>query len=362
MTDEQKIVEVLNLLTTASNARVESLRTDKRAHAKSLRTKVEQRNVVALGISEKVSQGKRTGKLALTFYVKKKVDPKKLTGADLIPPTIPESISGNRAIPTDVIVIGEIVPEINASRKPIQPGNSTGHVDISAGTLGALVVDSGKNVFILSNSHVLARSGKAKKGDNIIYPGSFDGGKDPKDVIAKLHRFVPFINGGDFVNHADCAIAKPVKDRIADFVSEIKGLGVPSGTIAPKRGMKVVKVGRTTGKTTGEIVDVNFRPTITYEEPGVGVIGFKDQVLCTRYTKGGDSGSLVIDSKSGKAVGLHFAGSEEGSIFTPIDTVLNLLGVQLVTRSLGRQQAVKAAKAIRKTAKKRSKTARKQKK
>ena len=71
---------------------------------------------------------------------------------------------------------------------------------------------------------------------------------------------------------------------------------------------------------------------------GVGFVGFIDQVLYTRCTDGGDSGSLVIDKKSGKAVGLHFSGSApEGenrgsSIFNPIQDVLKALGVRLVTR------------------------------
>ena len=70
-----------------------------------------------------------------------------------------------------------------------------------------------------------------------------------------------------------------------------------------------------------------------YDE--VGGVGFVDQVLCTRYTKPGDSGSLVLDKESGKAVGLHFAGANGGSVFSPIDDVLEALGVTLVTKSIG---------------------------
>jgi hypothetical protein len=179
-------------------------------------------------------------------------------------------------------------------------------------------------------------SGRAKQGDAILYPGKHDGGKKPVDLVARLVDFVQFQTGGDFVNKVDCAIAEPLENRLAEIKEGIKGIGLPKGTIQPKRGMQITKVGRTTGKTTGRVLDVNFRTTINYQ--GVGPVGFTDQALCTRYTEGGDSGALVIDKKSGKAVGLHFSGSQAdgecrgSSIFNPITEVLKALDVTLVTK------------------------------
>ncbi|HKS39631.1 MAG TPA: trypsin-like peptidase domain-containing protein [Blastocatellia bacterium] len=351
MASESSIEHVLDLLTKAPKAEIESLSDDAGTHAGSMRRIVDSKNVVALGISEKITKRKATGKLALTFYVEKKISPKKLKADSMIPPTVPEALSGPEAIPTDVVVLGKLRPEVNARRNPFEPGNSIGHVDITAGTLGA-VVAKGNTLYLLSNSHVLALSGKAKKGDSIIYPGDADGGAMPDDLVAKLAGFKKFITGGDFVNHVDCAIAKPTAARLPDLMSEIKGLGVPKGTIKPKRGMKVVKVGRTTGKTKGEIRDVNFRFTLDYGE--VGEVGFIDQVLCTRYTQPGDSGSLVIDQETGRAVGLHFAGASGGSVFNPIDDVLAALKVKLVTKSLAKPQSKPAKKSAKKTAKKTS--------
>jgi hypothetical protein len=48
-------------------------------------------------------------------------------------------------------------------------------------------------------------------------------------------------------------------------------------------------------------------------------------VLCSRYTDGGDSGSIVVDTDSGKIVGLHFAGANGGSVFSPIQPVMTEL-------------------------------------
>ena len=351
MASEKAILRVLDLLTVATQAKVETLGLEATPQAKSMRKIVGTKNIVAVGISEKIKKGKGTGKLSLTFYVEKKVPLSKLKADKLIPPTVPESLSGPEAIPTDVVVIGKIVPEINVTRNPIQPGNSIGHVNVTAGTLGA-IVSRGNTLHLLSNSHVLADSGLAKNGDSIIYPGKADGGAMPADLVAKLSGFKKFVTGGDFVNRVDCAIAKPTAARLPDVVSQIKGFIVPKGTIAPKRGMAVVKVGRTTGKTKGEIRDVNFRFTLTY--PGVGEVGFIDQVLCSRYTKGGDSGSIVIDEATGRAVGLHFAGANGGSVFNPIDDVLSALGIKLVTKSIGQPQAAPKKGKSKKSASKKS--------
>lgn len=341
MASEEVIEHVLDLLTKAPPAAVEALSVGASTHTRSLRRIIASRNVVGIGISEKVTKKQPTGKLALTFYVQKKVSLKKLRADMALPPTVPESLSGPEAIPCDVVVLGKIKPEARVTRHPVQPGYSIGHVDTTAGTFGA-VVSKGGDFFLLSNSHVLALSGTAKKGDSIIYPGDADGGKLPDDLVAKLADFEKFVTGGAFVNRVDCAIAKPTAARLADVVSEIKGVGVPRGKIKPVRGMKVVKVGRTTGKTTGEVRDVHFRFALDYDE--VGEVGFIDQVLCTRYTKPGDSGSLVVDQATGKAVGLHFAGANGGSVFNRIDDVLKALGVTLVTKPIGAPQAKPSSK------------------
>jgi hypothetical protein len=294
-------------------------------HAKSMRRVVAQPNVVALGIGEKMRGKKSTGKLALTFYVERKVALSKLRADALIPSTVPEALSGPRAISTDVIALGQLHPEL--TRRSIQPGHSIG-LARETGTIGA-VVRKGKHLYLLSNSHIMALSGRARKGDVVICPGVLDRGRAPRDLVARLSAFKKFIVGGSFVNHADCAIAKPTTGRLPDVSCHIKGLGVPRGTTKPRRGMAVVKVGRTTGKTTGKILDANFSLVLRY--PGVGLVGFADQVLCTKFTKRGDSGSLVLERGTRKAVGLHFAGAKGGSVFNPIDTVLQTLKVTLVT-------------------------------
>jgi len=292
--------------------------------ASHLRSVIAQPNVVAVGIAEKESGGRLTGELALAFYVEEKRD---VPPAEAVPEMIPLALVAN-GVPTDVIALGRITPEALVQRSPIVPGFSIGHPSVTAGTLGALLGPRTRPR-LLSNSHVLANSGLAAVGDAIVYPGPMDGG-DAADVIAHLSHVLPFVGGGAFVNTMDVAVATAAPDRRADLRSRIGLLGiVPSGTAVARRGTKVVKVGRTTGLTHGEVRDVNFRFVLDYGGV-VGSVGFTDQVLCTRYTDGGDSGSLVLEEGSGRAVGLHFAGAAGGSVFSPIRPILRAVRGRLI--------------------------------
>lgn len=294
-----------------------------------LREVIAQPNVVAVGIAQKERGGRETDELALTFYVERKKDVAK---AEAVPEIVPSTVAG-REVPTDVIEIGKLVPEIQAGRTPIQPGFSVGHPNITAGTLGA-IIGPARSPRILSNSHVLADSGRAAIGDPILFPGPDDNGRDPADVIGTLTQIVPFVTGGQFVNRMDAAVATIAPGRRAELRSRIPTLGiVPSGTTDPVRGMQIVKVGRTTGLTRGTVKDVNFRFVLDYGAGGL--VGFIDQVFCTRYSAGGDSGSLVIDEATGKAVGLHFAGANGGSVFSPIRPILREVRGRLTRRALG---------------------------
>src|SRR5262245_1750151 len=111
MASEKSIERVLDLLTTAPQAAVESSRAGARTHARSLRHISDNRNIVGVGISEKITDRTPTGKLALTFYVQKKQPLSKLRATMAVPPTVPEALSGPEAIPCDVVVLGKVIPE-----------------------------------------------------------------------------------------------------------------------------------------------------------------------------------------------------------------------------------------------------------
>lgn len=330
ISDEVRLERALDALTAP---RLEMLALHVRPEAERIRNIFQQSNVVGVGIAEKISEGKDTGRLAATFYVEKKLPLEKLDQSIVIPRTVPPGIGGGPDLPTDVVELGKIKLETGSAfvqRTPIQPGNSVGHFKSTAGTLGAIVRGRGRKKMILSNSHVLALSGRAKRGDAIVYPGPADGGIVPRDTIATLSKDIKFITGGQFVNEVDCAVAQIIAQNGKPVVAALRGLTAPTGLAQAKRGMKVQISGRSSKVSRQtEVKDTHFRFSIAYPDLGAEV-GFKNQVLCRPpYSKDGDSGSLVIDAGSGFAVGLHFAGASNGSVFCPIDKVMSKLGVRL---------------------------------
>jgi hypothetical protein len=329
MASERAILAVLRLLTGQSRRR---LKRDAAATLDSLRGILESNNVNGVGIADKVRRGRSTRELAMVFYVVKKKAPQRLRGSEMIPPVIPLNLSGAVPIVTDVVEDGRVRLQINKIRNPIRPGYSIANAADTAGTLGAVVSKRGR-CMLLSNAHVLARSGLAKRGEDITYPGPGDGGVVPADVAATLADFVPLNRGAGHPNIVDCAIAEPVKKRLPDVRSDIKTLGFPMGTVHARRGMRVVKVGRTTDLTKGVVLDVHAAIKLRYPAP-IGILGFRDQIRISVFSKDGDSGSLVLVESSKNAIGLHFAGGPTGSYSNPIAQVLRQLHVRLVTRQV----------------------------
>lgn len=216
--------------------------------------------------------------------------------------------------------------------RPVPIGVSTGHPDITVGTIGARVTD-GTNVYALSNNHVYADVNNALIGDAVIQPGAYDGGSSPADDIGTLYDFVPidFFGGS---NSVDAAIAL-TSAALLDNSTPSDGYGTPqSSTAAAYIGLKVKKYGRTTGETKGRVYAMNVTVEINYGEGKVA--RFDNQIVVTpgSFSAGGDSGSLIVvnNKRSGdhlKPVGLLFAGSALYTIANPIDLVLNALGVTI---------------------------------
>jgi hypothetical protein len=308
-------------------------------------------NVVAIGIGYKITKGKKTPTVSIVCSVGKKLPVSLLSARDMLPATV-------NNIPTDVVETGPIraLQSHTARYRPAPGGVSIGHRDITAGTLGCLVKKSGR-IFILSNNHVLANSNEASPGDPILQPGPYDGGKYPDDHIANLEEFVPIsfdeqtsecpftrglaslFNGIARIfgspdrlkavrtraveNKVDAAIARPLNDQ--DVRNDILEIGTIQGLVIGEL-MAIKKSCRTTGLTTGEILQVDVTVNVQY---GAGRIArFSDQLLAGAMSQGGDSGSAILDNGN-KLVGLLFAGSDNTTIINRIENVFSGLGLSL---------------------------------
>jgi hypothetical protein len=307
----------------------ESFRAETRRIREKARPWTQGPGIQGLGLGEKVTAGKMEESLALRVYVERKKPLSKVKNR--VPKTVRVPEVGE--FPTDVVEIGRVERESFRERvRPAMPGCGLGHPNVTVGTFGCLVRkrDDPDRLYILSNSHVLADEGLAKIGDPILQPGPADGGKS-KDRLARLAQFQPFaFSRVGYLNFADAAIAEVDPRQVEEA---IRILGVPPAGLGRviRRGMQVQKVGRTTDHTVGLVRDVDYRFSLNYKNADAGRrsrVGFRDQVLCSRYTAGGDSGSLVLNGR-GYALGLHFAGSPSSSVFSPIRDVFDALDLEL---------------------------------
>jgi hypothetical protein len=313
-------------------------------------------NVVGVGIGYKESEGIITDQLAVIINVIQKIPKAQLAESD----KVPRDLDG---VKTDVVETGRFLAGQTTALGPrdrwrptIPPGVSIGHADVTAGTFGCLVRRGGE-IFILSNNHVLANVNRGNIGDSIIQPGRYDDGT-PADQVATLAEYIPLDFGetGSNCNIAtsvekvlnaaaqllgsqhrlmaynttpgenlvDVALARPL--NAGQFIPDIYQIGRPKGVHEAALGMNVQKSGRTTGYTTGRITQVDVTTSVEYNGR---MATFTDQLMANGMSTGGDSGSAVLDEQ-GYVVGLLFAGSTTSTLINPIQTVLNLLGVELV--------------------------------
>jgi len=143
------------------------------------------------------------------------------------------------------------VPWAQGRTRPLLIGASIGHYRITAGTLGAFVVlRKGGQVRILSNNHVLADEDRGKKGDAVLQPGAYDGGRAPQDKIGGLDRAVKLKpRGTNLVDAALCTI----DGAVAYDPRTLRGVGTLAGLAGTplEETHEVEKLGRTTGHTHG---------------------------------------------------------------------------------------------------------------
>jgi len=291
-----------------------------------------EKGVQGFGIANKISEGKKTGELALKVYVDKKRPLKDIDSP--CPKYVDLPAIGK--LSTDVDEIGELKPQSFTTRSdPARPGTGVMVETVAddVGTFGCVVENqdpADTQKYMLSNLHVLAAKGSAPIGSDIYQPGTQDGGT-ANDIIGQLNKVQLFdFDQSSFPNLADAAIAR-LDPAARGFTENIRILEHPPlgvGAVV-RRGMHVHKVGRTTDFTMGQILDTNFRFYMPYSINGqVQRVGFRDQVLCTLFTQGGDSGAAVLNS-SEQIIGLHFAGSASNSVFNKIQNVFDVLQIKL---------------------------------
>jgi len=195
-------------------------------------------------------------------------------------------------------------------------------------TLGGLVRDrQTRKDMILSNWHVLAGSWSAQHGQPIIQPGRGDGGSEA-DSVAKLSRHA--MSSG-----LDAAVAELTGRRT--LINDQFDLKPVKGAGHPMIGMQVVKSGRRTEITYGEVIEIGSTIRMTYRGGVERLINHVATIIprppSNIVSDGGDSGSLWCEESTMNAVALHFAGTDNPvqALAMDLQTVLDALDVNLVT-------------------------------
>ncbi|MGB7189279.1 MAG: hypothetical protein WBD10_04030 [Acidobacteriaceae bacterium] len=236
--------------------------------------------------------------------------------------------------------------------------------DCCGGTLGALVQDSKKDQYILSNNHVLAESDQGRAGDTIDEPGMIDDGCVPLShagstlrPVGTLKFVVPLATTQTNVDAALASVAPDAVDpngsilqfaaptRPANAGDSIAAAPPMAGngetlTAANLNGLRLAKSGRTTGLTCSAVAAIDLSVKVDYFKDCAETQPYYTKIFTgqigiagDRFSDSGDSGALVVDASNAQPVGLFFAGGTDGqghglSIANPIGDVLTELSAQ----------------------------------
>src|SRR4029077_7865975 len=246
---------------------------------------------------------------------------------------------GNENAQSDAIQLGTSGGNANDSST-----NTTTHTITCCGaTLGSLVTRGGTQ-YILSNTHVLARSDIAQIGDPIIQPGLIDTATCTTSgarTVANLSAFYNLETGAP--PKIDAAIAQIVAGNVdtsgnilyLGATADANGVPVPGAPHAGSGagatlGMPVAKSGRSTGLTCSTVLAVAVNVNAVQYQKGCGTgttfsVNYTNQVDISggSFSAEGDSGSLIVSQNSADPVALLFAGSDMDTVGNPVGTVRN---------------------------------------
>lgn len=289
-------------------------------------------NFIDTVIREKMKDGKPTGVLGITIFVKRK-PPKDA----VIFHKIPESVDG---IPTDVCVEGEVVPHGADFAGGKIWGQWKGGGLREIGTIGAVVHCSGtpaNSQYILSNQHVLNYNLYTQEQLDADPSRSVVLGQDGLASIATLATWdTPDARNSTIMDAALALLTIP--DSVSPLylngggfrlnppwisIEELKEIGRNNNDV-----VNVKKVGMASKVTRGRIqTKDNMLTSVTNSVTGVMYV---DQYAIIPSDGGsfsiyGDSGSLVVKEDDNRPIALLWGGASSGRSFaTPIEYIVNL--------------------------------------
>lgn len=281
--------------------------------------------------------------------------------------TAPATLLGDNAVVATATAQADMTKSANASigvidnhekeALPVLLGSSGGNstdssqsgnkITCCSGTLGSLVSRGGTQ-FILSNNHVLDRSGQGTIGQPISQPGIADANCDMTMVtpVATLSQAAPLQNAP---NNVDAALAEVMPKAVdsAGTILDLDALGQPAppsamivsdpSTLTPGA-TALAKSGSASGLTCSTLSSIALSVKVTYQKAcgdstNAFTVIFNNEIEVTggSFSASGDSGSLIVTRDQARPVALLFAGNSDtkmgplDTVGNPIATVLNAL-------------------------------------
>jgi hypothetical protein len=324
------VLEMKNLKRTLAEGQQKNLDTLKEQERNSLLKKSKEIEVVCQPIIEKIENVKGVSHVALEFgerpllhvVVAKDFDIKK----NVFPTAIPYLLSTG----DNGMVTIRIVKDQPATQSSIAPGaglmNSSPYQG-NTGSVGGVLYDKNSNVQVLFTCYHVIKS-PGHNWQNFTPIGS-------ERVEDSTHRFVGTIKTAIRDDKIDGALIQ--RDGDLDFDGSIAGIGLiligRQMNLSDKTyATKVRMYGNSSQLSVGYVVDIERQASITYVD-GLShplsdliiVKGYQQQT----FSKGGDSGSFVVDEYN-YLVGVLVGGNNDLSFIIPIDNINNKLNTKIV--------------------------------
>jgi len=268
-------------------------------------------HVIGVGFGAKVSAGSTTGETAIRVYVTRKIRTSELSRAVRIPKTI-------NGISTDVVAVGRPRHHL----RPVALGASISRLGGLPGSIGCIVTKAGAaKSYLLSAAHVLSPDVTARIGDSIVEPATPNAGAAPIATLTDFELLKP--DGGK--NFMDAAIALLLKKSdVLDQLPRIGELATP--VMPPTLYQSVRKFGAASAHTLGIVTDATAEITIQSPIDGENYL-YSDVFDVTgcggEFSRGGDSGALIVDAQSNRPVGIVIGGRRDHTFAAPIQRILD---------------------------------------
>jgi hypothetical protein len=300
-------------------------------------------------LQRKIKDGKERREWAIRLYVERKVALDSLTEEDRIPAEV-------EGVKTDVIEVGEMKALADEDPKkhyrPCPAGVSAIADTGTACTLGWFARDKtdGK-IVVICNNHCGALENKAPTGHPYMQTSPYDSQHGEVKKLGTLKRFVEIkytnfkctyrntlhailyrtprriLGLGESTNAVDLAIIE-VED--CDIKRELLNVGSVMGKRRGVEGESMMKMGRTTGKTTnGLLRDNDYYGSVQYGR-GTAMFGPCMLIEGDMFSQGGDSSSAILCQSDKSFAGLLFAGSNTHTIGCHFDLIESLGGVEIM--------------------------------